>query len=169
MKPPRYPLQSALDLRATAKEQASRALADAVQALAAEERRLHEKEAERAALQEDRRARAGHLYDPEPGGTLSLPVIDRRKEDLAFLDLKIEEAARAIKAQKEAVKRAEARVESCRTRLVEADKELKAVEKHRENWLAEWQKEIERKEQRQTEEVVLARFVGEAQSDDRRE
>jgi len=161
VKPPRYPLQAALQQREAAKEDSKRALAEAIQALDREEARLREREAAREALRADREERRRHLYDPDEKGLLSIPTIERRTEGIRYLEGKIEEAGRAIAAQKQAVARAEARVEASRAGLVEADKALKAVEKHHESWLADWQKEIARKEQRQSEEVVLARFVAE--------
>ncbi len=35
------------------------------------------------------------------------------------------------------------------------------MEKHREGWLEEWKREATRKEQRQAEEVVTARYAAE--------
>lgn len=159
MKPPRYPLQAVLEQRGAAKEQAKRALAEAIQALGREEALLREKEAAREALRADREERSRHVYDPDENGMLSIPTVEKRAQGIRYLEGKIEEVGRAIAAQKEAVARAEAEVEARRAGLVEADKALKAVEKHHEGWLADWRKEIARREQRQSEEVVLARFV----------
>jgi len=57
---------------------------------------------------------------------------------------------------------AEENVEKMKALLLEADKAVKAIEKHQENWLAEWKKEMAQKEQRVGEEITLARFVRDA-------
>jgi flagellar export protein FliJ len=164
VKPPRYPLQAVLQQREAAKDEAKRALAEAIRALDREEALLREKEAAREALRADREERSRHVYDPDERGMLSIPTIEKRTQGIRYLEGKIEEAGRAIAAQKEAVARAEGEVEARRAALVEADKALKAVEKHHESWLADWQKEMGRKEQRQSEEVVIARYVADGTS-----
>lgn len=169
MTSPRYPLQAVLDQRRGAKEEARRGLAEAIRAQEEEERRLREREGERAALAADREERHRHLYDPEPGGLLPIPLLEKRQDAMHYLDQRIEEALRAVAALKEAVARAGARVEEHRSRLLEADKALKTIEKHYETWRADWKREQSRREQRETEEVVLARFSAEAANDERSE
>jgi len=170
VKPPRYPLQAVVDQRDRAKEQAKTALADAVRAVTEAEELLRRKEAAREALVAEREAFRAHLYDPDPAtGLLSMPLVEKRTEGVRFLGEKIEQAARAVVTQKEALARAEALVEERRQQLVEADRELKAVEKHQETWLAEWKREAAKKEQRQSEEMVLARYAAESGGDERPE
>jgi flagellar biosynthesis chaperone FliJ len=157
----RYPLAAALELRERAKEDARRALGDALRAIEVEQRKLAEREQERELLVADREDRNSRLYDVDESGMLSVPLIEKRRDALRYLDARIEEAAKAIDAQREAVKAAEARAEERRTELVEADQGLRAVEKHREDWLEERKKEAARKDQRQAEEIVLARYAAE--------
>jgi flagellar export protein FliJ len=161
MSAPRYPLQAALDLRERAKEDARRALGDALRAVSEEQRRLADRERERAELVAARDERSLRLYDVDEAGMLSMPLIEKRRDGLRYLDMRIEEAGAAVDAQREAVARAEAHVEERRGELLEADKALRAVEKHREDWLLNWKRETARKDQRQSEEIVLARFAAE--------
>jgi len=165
MKPPRYPLQAVRDQREALKEGAKRALAAAVQAAAREAEILIEKERARDALLRERAERALHLYDPDAAGLLPISLIEKRTEGLRFLDGRIDEARQAVEAQKQAKQRAEAEVENRRGALVEADRELKVVEKHHETWLADWKREAGRKEQRQSEEITLARYAAETGGD----
>jgi hypothetical protein len=41
------------------------------------------------------------------------------------------------------------------------------VEKHYENWLADWKRETARQEQRQSEEITLARYARETSGGER--
>ncbi len=161
MKPPRYPLQAVVDQRGALKEEAKRALAAAIQAAAREAEVLREKEEARSAAEHDRDEHARHLYDPDEQGMLPIPLIEKRTEGLRFLDERVREAFLAIEEQKRVLDRAERDVESRRVALVEADRELKVVEKHHENWLADWKREAARGEQRQAEEITLARYARE--------
>ncbi len=161
MKPPRYPLQAVVDQREALKEEAKRALAAAIQAAAREAEVLREKEEAHSVLIGDREEYARHLYDPDEQGMLPIPLIEKRTEGLRFLDGQVEEAFRAVEEQKEALDRTERELEARRTALVEADRELKVVEKHHESWLADWKRESARQEQRQSEEITLARFARE--------
>lgn len=161
MKPPRYPLQAVVDQREALKEDAKRALAAAIESAAWEAEALKQKEAALETARREREEFARHLYDPDERGLLEMPTIEKRTEGLRFLDQRAREAFRTVELQKEALDRAEQEVESRRNALVEADRELKVVEKHHESWLVEWKKESARQEQRQSEEITLARYARE--------
>ncbi len=161
MKPPDYPLQAALEQREAAKQEARQRLAESLREAEREERELQQREAQRDALLADADERRGSLYEPDEKGILSMPQVNKRTEGLRYVEGQVEEAARAVEEQKKVLARAEAAVEERRSALVEADKELRAVEKHREGWLEEWKREATRKEQRQAEEVVTARYAAE--------
>jgi flagellar biosynthesis chaperone FliJ len=161
VKHPPYPLQAALEQREAVKEDARRRLAESVRALEREEGVLRERETQRDTLLAEADARRARLYDADEGGILSMPEVNRRTEGLRYVEREAEEAARAVEEQKEVLARAEATVESRRAALVEADRELRAVEKNREGWLEGWKREAARREQRQAEEVVTARYAAE--------
>ena len=161
MKPSAYPLQAALEQREAARKDARRRLAESLRELERQVRRLEEREEERAALIEDAGERRARLYDPGPSGLLEMLLVTRRTEELRYVEGRIAEADRAIDEQRRAVVRAEGAVEDCRASLMDADRELKAVEKHRQGWREERRRAAARKEQRQSEEVVTARFATE--------
>jgi flagellar biosynthesis chaperone FliJ len=155
-----------LEQRGALREQARRALAEALSALAARERELAEAEAAREALRSAAEELEGHLYDPDEAGLLPIPLIERRTEGLKNVEERRRGAEDAVEDRRRAVAEAETEVGRCRERLVEADRDVKAAEKHHEAWRAERLRERTRKEQRQSEEVTLARFAAEAAGDD---
>jgi len=156
---PKYPLQTILDQRSRGKEDAKKAFANALRALDAEQMKLRQLEEEKQGLIVKREDCMAHLYDPDEAGMLSVPLLERRRGGIQHIGFQIEEKTRAIVAQTEAVKKAEQEVDARKAALVEADKELKAIEKHRENWLTEVKREMAQKEQKLSEEIALARFV----------
>ncbi|MEW6363724.1 MAG: flagellar export protein FliJ [Acidobacteriota bacterium] len=159
MKPPKYPLQTVLDQRGRAKESAKKALAQAMQEVQREQQKLKELETKRQTLLETRADRVAHLYDPDEKGMLSIPAVEQRKNGIQHIDYAIKENDAAIEAQKQVVQQAEQKVEERKSELIEADKALKAIEKHREKWFNEWKLEMQQKEQKLGEEIALARFV----------
>jgi flagellar biosynthesis chaperone FliJ len=161
VKPPDYPLQAALEQREAAKQEARRRLAESLREAEREEQELRQREERRTALVADADERRRALYEPDEKGILSMPEVNKRTEALRYVEGQVEAAGRAVEEQKAILTRAEAAVEESRSALVEADRELRAVEKHREGWLDDWKREAARKEQRQTEEVVTARYAAE--------
>jgi flagellar export protein FliJ len=166
VKPPRYPLAAVLEQRGALREQTRRGLAEALGALAEREQELAGAQAARAALSAEREDLERHLYDPDEAGLLSIPLIDRRTDALKNVEERLRSAERTVDNCRQAVVGAEDEVGSCRERLLEADRELKAAEKHHEGWRAEWLRERTHREQRQNEEVTLARFAADAAADD---
>ena len=164
MRPPPYPLQALLRRREAAKLAAARALGEALLAADREAQSLTREQAARDALLADRGRRACHLYDSDPCGMLPLPLTLKRSEDLRFLHDRWQEASSLVVARKDALARAEAHVDARRQSLVEADRQLRIVEKHHETWLCDWRKEMTRREERGAEEIVLARYAAEGGS-----
>jgi flagellar biosynthesis chaperone FliJ len=161
VRPPDYPLQAVLEQREAAKQDAQLRLAESLREAEREERELQQREGQRDTLLADADERRRTLYEPDEKGILSMPEVNKRTEALRYVEGQVETAARAVEEQKEVLARAEAAVEERRAALVEADKELRAVEKHREGWVDDWKREAARKEQRQAEEVVTARYAAE--------
>jgi flagellar biosynthesis chaperone FliJ len=164
--PGRYPLAALLELRGALREQARRAVADALRSLSDRERERAAAQASCSALASEHEDLTGHLYDPDPAGLLPIPLVERRTAALRNVEERLQLAQRTAAASCEAVSAAEAELAVRRQSLVEADSELRAAEKHHEAWRAERQQERARKEQRQSDEVTLARFAAEAGSDD---
>ena len=166
MSPSRYPLAAVLEQRGALREQARRALAEALSTLAEREHELARAEAAREALRAEVEDVGRHLYDPDEAGLLPIPLVERRTEGLKNVEERLRRAEQAVDDCRRAVAEAEVEVGGCRERLLEADRDLKAAEKHHEAWRAERLRERARKEQRQSEEVTLARFAAEAAKDD---
>jgi flagellar biosynthesis chaperone FliJ len=163
VKPPRYPLAAVLEQRTALKKNRARRLALALGAAEDAKRGVQEAEQAKAHLEADREARAAHLYDPDPSGMISLPLVHRRTEEVKNLDGRIAAAAQSLEQAKTALAQAEAAAEAARLALTEADRDLQIVEKHHEGWLAALRREKNRLEERQAEEVVLARHAAELQ------
>jgi flagellar biosynthesis chaperone FliJ len=164
--PSRYPLAAVLEQRDALREQARRALAEALGTLAEREGDLAAAVAAREALRAEIDELGRHLYDPDEAGLLPIPLIERRTEGLKNVEESLRRAEQAVEDCRRSVTEAEVAVGGCRERLLEADRDLKAAEKHHEAWRAERLRERARKEQRQSEEVTLARFAAEAARDD---
>jgi flagellar biosynthesis chaperone FliJ len=161
----RYPLAAVLEQREALREQARRALAEALHALGERERELAAAEAAREALCGEIEELTRHLYDPDDDGLLPIPLIERRTEGLKNVEESLRQAEQVVAERRLSVAEAQAEAAARRERLVEADRDLKAAEKHHEAWRAERLRERARKDQRQSEEVTLARFAAEAAKD----
>jgi flagellar biosynthesis chaperone FliJ len=164
--PSRYPLAAVLEQRGALREQARRTLGEALRAVGERERELAEAEAAREALRAEVEDLTRHLYEPDEAGLLPIPLIERRTEGLRNVEESLRRAGEAVEERRRALAEAEAEAGRCRERLVEADRDLKAAEKHHEAWRAERLRERARRDQRQSEEVTLARFAAEAAGED---
>ena len=162
----RYPLAALLQQRGALREQARRAVAEAVGRVASSERELAAAETARAALAGEREEFARRLYDPDPAGLLQVALVERRSAELRNVEEREREAAHTLETCRAALASAEAELSGRRQALLEADRELQAAEKHHEAWRAEERARHLRQEEREGEEVTLARFVAEAGSDD---
>jgi flagellar biosynthesis chaperone FliJ len=165
--PSRYPLAAVLEQRNALREQARRALAEALHALGERERELAQSEAARDALRAEIDGLTQHLYDADESGLLPIPLIERRTEGLKNVEGSLRAVEQVLEQRRKAIAEAEVEAGRRRERLVEADRDLKAAEKHHEAWRAERVREGARKDQRQSDEVTLARYAGEAARDDR--
>ena len=166
MSPQRYPLAALLEQRGALREQARRAVAFALGRLADRERERAAAQEARSALAAEQLDRAGHLYDPVENGLLPIGLVERRNAALRNVEERLLQAERQAEAGQKAVAGAEAEVAARRQDLLAADRELQAAQKHHDKWSAERQRERVRKEERQSEEVTLARIVTEAGSDE---
>ncbi len=156
---PPYRLQALLDIRARAKEEAEQAFSAAVKALEkekAEQKRLEEELAQRKAERKQKVDAYLQQVMAKGAGINGLNMMNRFEERL-----KDEEAQLAleIERQKEAVKVAERQVEQRRREMAEAAKELKAIEKHKENWAKQIRAERQAKEELNQEEIGNTLFL----------
>ena len=150
---PPYRLQTLLEMRERAEEEAKQAFSEAMKALAAEKKKLAELEADLERRKAERKGKI-QAYMAEimkkganPGAMTQMNRFEQRLKD--------EEAqvALEIERQKEAVHEAEKLVEQRRAEMAEAAKEKKAIEKHKETWAKQVKYERQQKEDMNTEEI----------------
>jgi flagellar export protein FliJ len=156
---PDYRLQTLLDLRERAEDEAKEALAFALKALADAklelkrlEDDLEQRKAERArkvkAYLEELMAKGAAASAVQAMGTFEKRL--RGEED---------EVALQIQHQAKAVEEAEAEAERKRRDLAEAAKEKKAIEKHKEDWADNVKRERDAREEQASEEIGNALFL----------
>jgi flagellar export protein FliJ len=156
---PDYRLQTLLEMRERAKEQAEQAFAEAMTALAKEKDALKKLEDDLVRRKAERKAKiAAYLQEVmsngvQAGGLSSLNRFeDRLKDEEAQVGLEIEKQALAVQE-------AEKVVEEKRFAMAEAAKELKAIEKHKEKWVKQVRTERDMREELAQEEIGNALFL----------
>ncbi|MFY2557588.1 flagellar assembly protein FliH [Myxococcus sp. CA051A] len=156
---PPYRLQTLLDMRTRAKEEAEQAFSDAIKALEREkvelqrlidelERRKRERKEKVAAYLKEVMAKGAGINGMNMMGRFE----ERLKDEEAQVALEVER-------QREAVKVAERLVEQRRREMAEAAKELKAIEKHKETWQKQVKHERQQREELSQEEIGNALFL----------
>ncbi len=156
---PPYRLQTLLEIRERAKEAAETAFSEAVKEVElakVEQKRLEDDLTQRKATRKEKI----NAYLKEvmakgigAGGLSGLNRFeDRLKDEEAQVALEIEN-------QKEVVKSREREREAKRGEMAEAAKELKAIEKHKENWLKGVKAERATREELSQEEIGNALFL----------
>ena len=149
-----YRLQTLLEMRQRAKEDAERRFSEAMQALAKEQKELKRLEEDLERRKQERKEKVqAYLAEIMSKGVVGINAFNSM--NLYEERLKDEEAQVAldIERQKEAVKAAERFVEEKRLEMAEAAKELKAIEKHKENWAKEVKRERDMREEMAQEEI----------------
>jgi flagellar export protein FliJ len=155
---PPYRLETLLEMRARAKEEAEQAFSAAIKALEKEKQELKrlEEDLERRKAERKQKVMA-YLNEvmAKGAGISGMNMMGRFEQRL-----KDEEAQVAldIERQKEAIKVAEKLVEQRRREMAEAAKELKAIEKHKENWKKQVRYERQQREEMTQEEIGSALF-----------
>ena len=153
MAKPTYRLQTLLQMRERAEEEAKNIFAQAMAALRAEEDLLKELEEELERMIEDRKRRRQEYADKLASGEMKISdqsstyrFIERMKE------LEQDQQGR-IDAQRETVREAEKVLKRAQDALVQASQELKALEKHKEKWAEEVKRERQLKEENMMDEI----------------
>jgi flagellar export protein FliJ len=154
-----YRLQTLLDLRERAEQEAKEAFARALAALAEAKQELKQLEDDLAKRQAER-ARKVKAYLEElmaKGGAAlavqGMGVYEKR------LRAEEDEVAAKIEEQKLAVREAEAEAERKRSELADAAKEKKAIEKHKEEWAETVKRERAVREEQASEEIGNALYL----------
>jgi hypothetical protein len=150
---PQYRLQTLLEIRERAEEEAKQAFSEAMKAVQKEKDALKKLEDDLARRKAQRKEKM-QAYLAEvmkkgvgAGGIGAMNTYENRLKD--------EEAQVAldIERQKEAVRQAEQALEVKRLEMADAAKEKKAIEKHKDNWKKEVKKERQAKEEMNQEEI----------------
>lgn len=150
---PQYRLQTLLEIRERAEEEAKTAFSAAVQALEKEKQTLADLEADLAQRKETRKQRVQeHLSEvmKNGGGVTAFATMNRFEERLKDEEAQV---ALEIERQKEAVRQAEQLLEQRRIEMTEAAMEKKAIEKHKDGWKKQVKYERDQKEELVQEEI----------------
>jgi len=157
---PPYRLQTLLEMRERAKEEAERFLGECMAALRAEQERLRDMEKELERMITKRESKKREYAEKAMRGEMSAQAavsanlyIERLKEQELMQE-------NAIEGQKAVVAQKEEEVAAARADLVTATQELKALEKHKEKWLEQLKKEREAKEADVMDEIAQTIFLG---------
>ncbi|MEZ5403583.1 MAG: hypothetical protein R2729_28140 [Bryobacteraceae bacterium] len=143
-----YRLQTLLDQKARAQEEAERALGDKQRDLRVERERLEEENGKLAAVQQKREA-----FRRETPAEMTADTMRYRADYLRGLGQDVELAKDAVYAQRFAVEEAEERVEEARSALARATREAEVLRKHREKAETRWRREQERAAELEQEEI----------------
>ena len=149
-KQPEYRLETLLGLREKAKSEAERHLGDCIRILKQEQERLDEMEAELRRMVASREAKSRDYAEKQMRGEMSAQAMIGAQAYIERMKELEEGQERAIDGQKRVVDNKKQDVDQARALLVEANQELKALEKK--NKMR--RKAVEVKEQR-TEEQEL--------------
>jgi flagellar export protein FliJ len=152
MPKPRYRLQALLTLRARMKKQAEFALARALKALQDAKDRLKELEEEKEKiLEQQEKARSemtGRMNAAAMVGEGNVYVnfLRKLKDDESDKEEEIEDQRGVIREKEEAVAVA-------RREYIDAAKQLRVMEKHKELWEKKQRQELSRREQKEMDEL----------------
>jgi flagellar export protein FliJ len=152
MKSNKYRLETVLEIRSRAKDEAARQVAVRLEQLARAEaelkRRLQELENCR-----ERRLQAQNTMYNELGGGTQARNITAHKDFVSRLKETETELETAVEQQKQVVASAEREVAPAREKLIEAAKDLKAIEVHKSNWKIAERKAESRREHKISDEI----------------
>lgn len=148
----KYNLQRLLEMRARARDEAARFLAEYRRQLSLAEAELTKR---KQAVEECRRRQTemlDALTGKSAGGIKSNEIVRFR---LFLKDLREREIelVKSVEDQQATIAREEKKVEKALGELTDAAKELKVIEKHRENWRSDIKKDAERREQKSNDET----------------
>lgn len=148
----RYRLQPVLGAREQAKREAEQLLAARMAQLAEAEGELARREREVESCRGRQAAARAEMLEMMSGGAAAARALAHRTH-LADLRAQEENLRAAAEEQREVVARCEAELERARAALVEAAREVRVIEKHRENWRERERRETARREQKINDEI----------------
>lgn len=149
----KYRLQPVLDKKEKLKKDAEKALADTRAGLAKQQDILKQKEEDVQKAIRKRDEYTEKLVAKMDKG-MEMRDITAAKAYQEVLKNNVVTAEKKVEDQKKVVAEWEQKVEAAVARVTEATKEMKVIEKHKENWQTAVKKEIEEKEEKEQEEVA---------------
>lgn len=148
----KYRLEPVLGAREQAKREAERLLAARMAQLAEAEDELARRGREVESCRARQAAARAEMLEAMSGGAAAARALAHRTH-LSDLRAREEELRAAAEEQRGAVARCEAELERARAALVEAAREVRVIEKHRENWRERERRETARREQKINDEI----------------
>lgn len=152
MKAKKYRLETVLEIRARAKDEAARAIAVRFQQLEQAEAELNRRRMKlQACYERQDQAQAAMNHELDKGiqarSILSHQnyINDLKKQESELLD--------EVEKQIRAVAQAESEVEKAREKLIETARELKSIEVHKTNWQSSARTEENRRAQKISDEI----------------
>ena len=159
-KQPDYRLQTLLGLREKAKSEAERHLGDCLRILKEEEERLEQMRAELRRMIASREAKSRDYAEKQMRGEMSAQAMIGAQAYIERMKELEEGQERAIEGQERVVENKNDDVNNARGLLVEANQELKALEKHKEKWAEKVKKEQRAKEEADLDELAQTMYLG---------
>jgi flagellar export protein FliJ len=148
-----YRLGPVLEVRERAKREAARVVAARRAQLDEAEAELARREAAVVACRESQRAARSKMFGEVQRGAEARRVVEHRTH-LADLRRREEQLVAAVEEQRAAVERAGRELEAALAALAEASKEVRVIEKHRENWREGERRAGLKREQKISDEIA---------------
>ena len=158
-KQPDYRLQTLLGLREKAKDEAERHLGDCLRILKEEEERLEEMRAELRRMIASREAKSRDYAEKQMRGEMSAQAVISANSYIERLKEQEEAQQEAIDGQQEVINARKADVKDARDKLIVANQDLKALEKHKEKWEKKIKREAQMKEEEALDELAQTIFL----------
>jgi len=152
MKSKKYRLETVLDIRGRVRDEAARQVALRLEQLARAEAELNRRLNELENCRERRQKAQNAMFEQINTGTQA-HHITAHKDFLGQLKETEIELEAGVEQQKETVANAEREVAAAREKLIEAAKDLKAIEVHKSNWNAAARTAETRREQKISDEI----------------
>jgi flagellar export protein FliJ len=149
----RYRLQPLLELKIRAKKRAEIRLAQAIARLEQEKKQLKKLEEEKEAIVKRRKECRRELHQKVATGQAHVKDGAVRVNFLRKLEEDEKKKEEEIKNQKQVIENCELQVKRARRDYIDAAKDLRVMEKHKELWRKKLQLEISRQEEREMDEL----------------
>lgn len=150
---PPYRLQTLLEIRETAEEEAKQVFADQMRVVSKEQESLKKLEADLERRKAERKAKVqAYMGEVMKRGVFATGMTQMNRFEQKLKDDEAQ-VALDIEKQKEAVRQAEILLEQRRSEMADAAKDKKAIEKHKDTWKKDVKKQRDDREDMQGEEI----------------